>query len=253
MVTDERLDLTKPEIAEPIAQLNLAVADLAISQPTQGEQANQTYGDNVFGIRFSGNAGLGRCVDAVSMAFWPEDEEAVDPDRASDRDYLLVCANYPKINRTEALQFFTTFKPGTAPWIEGDPNSPLNKMAKLAVNIDSSAKLRDVELPPRYIAPVSAYLMNLYWLTQTMDYPAAILEINKPMHDSLDNWGVELGTIEGAEPREIGGKLYSRFIIDPSTSRNSALVEAVKAALPTTYHIDDSGLVRPDKTASVAA
>lgn len=253
MVTDEKLDLTRPEIAKPISDLNQAVAELDIEQPKQDELTNQTYGENVFGIRFSGLAELGKYVDAVSRAFWPEDEDAVDPDRATDRDYLLVCANYPDSERTDSLQFFTTFRPGSAPWIEGDPSEPLNKLARDAVNIDSSAKLRNTDYPPQYVAPVSAYLMNLYWLTQTMDYPAAILEINHPMHQSLNEWGVELGTIDGAEPREIGGKFYSRFVIDPSTARNSALVGVVKAVEPTTYHLTDSGLIVPDKAAPVAA
>lgn len=254
MVTDEKLDLKRPDLAAPIAELNQAVASLGIKQPMQDELANQTYGENVFGIRFNGIAELGRYVDAVSKAFWPQDLAAVDPASATDRDYLLVCANYPEADRTDALQFFTTFRPGTATWIYEEPSdTALREVANVAVNIDSSAKLRNHGHPPGYNDPASAYLMNLYWLTQTMEYPEAILEINKPMHDSLDKWGVELAPIEGAEPRDIGGKFYSRFIIDPTTVRNSGLVEIVKLAVPTTYNLTNSGAIKSDKANPVAA
>lgn len=250
MVTEHPFDLRKPEFSGPIEELNELVAGLKIERPLQAEDANDLYGANVFGIRFSGNTALAIGVDAVSNAFWPTDLEATAQETAQSRDYLLVCANYPDIGRTNALQYFATFKPSTSPWIKDeDEVSELGKVANYAVNIDSSVKLKDKsydELPPRYLGPVSAYPMNLFWLTQIMDYKMAIIEINSQMRASLATSGLELGEIAEAIPRIIDGTSYERFVIDPSTGSNGTLVDYIRDVPPTTFHLRDDGLVIPD-------
>lgn len=250
MITEHDFDLRKPELAGPIADLNSIVASLNIDPPIQGEDANNLYGENVFGIRFSGNTALALGVDAISSAFWPTDEAAVAAETARSRDYLLVCANYPDLGRTDALQYFATFRPGTSPWIRDEnQDSKLVEVANNAVNIDSSAKLKDRrvdELPPKYRGPVSAYPMNLFWLTQIMDYKMAIIEVNRQMRASLAGSGLKLGRISDAEPRVIDGAPYNRFVIDPANEANAALVNFTKFIRPNTFHVTDDGLILPD-------
>lgn len=256
MVTNHDFDLRRPELAAPIAELNEMVASLKIEPPVQNDDGNKVYGQNVFGIRFSGNTELALGVDAVSGAFWPTDVEAVSRATASCRDYLLVCANYPDLDVTEALQYFTTFQPGTSPWIPGEKvGTELRTFADTAVNIDSSAKLKNAKydiLPPQYTGPEKAYPMNLFWLTQTMAYKMAIVEVNRVMQRSLRASGLELSSIPGAEPREIGDEKYKRFLIDPSTAQNSFSVNFTRSISPNTFHLTDSGLVVADNNLIVA-
>jgi hypothetical protein len=251
MVTNRDFDLSKPELAGPIEELNRIVASLGIEPPAQDRTANAVYGQNVFGIRFSGATCLAIGVDAVSAAFWPTDTEAISLATRSSRDYLLVCANYPDLSRTDALQYFTTFKPGASPWIQDEEEgSDLREIAGRAVNIDSSAKLKDTkrgsDLPPNYNGPENAYAMNLFWLTQIMGYTKAIVEVNRVMKMSLGKSGLELEEIFGAEPRLIDGDAYSRFVINPSSGANSPLVDAVKQIPPNTFHLTDDGLLIQD-------
>lgn len=253
MITDKTFDVEKEPLRGAVAGLNSELAALQIEPTEPAPGSEDLYGEGVFGLRFSGLSRLGALLDNVSRVMWPEDPEAVLPSTADDREHLIVCANFPD-GSTEALQFFTTFKPGKAPWIAGETGA-LRRMGELAVNIDSSVKLKDDEkrIPPRYQAPVSAYLLNLAWLTNISGYEAAIMEVNGYMQKSLGEWGVDLTAIEGAQPRLIGNKSYERLVIDPSTPTNHGLVELVRAYPPITFQLDEKGSPVVDKVTSKAA
>lgn len=253
MVTDKTFNVEKEPLKGAIAGLNSELAALQIEPSDPAPGSEDLYGEGVFGLRFSGLSRLGALLDNVSRVMWPEDPEAVLPTSADNREHLIVCANFPD-GSTEALQFFTTFRPGKAPWITEEADE-LRAMGEIAVNIDSSAKLKKdpSRIPDKYQAPVSAYLLNLHWLTITNRYEAAIIEVNEHMKNSLGRWGVELTDIEGARPRLIGGEPYERLVIDPSTPINRGLVELVRECPPITFQLDEKGSPVVDKVTSKAA
>ena len=262
MVTDKSFDLNSYPLKGAVNNLNEELAALGITPSQSGEDQAMLYGLGVYGVRFSGNTRLGALIDAVARTMWPDDAPAVDPHTANSRDHLLVCANYPG-ERTEALHFFTTFKPGQSPWIN-DEEGELKRVAIEAVNIDSSAKLKEDDdldapeemkkIPPFYSPPVSAYLMNLYWLVAMEDNSLAVIEVNEAMKGSLTRWGIDLGSIDGAEPRKIGNVEYERLTIDPSSPRNQLVVDSVKSCPPATFRLSESGLAVPDSnTSSIVA
>lgn len=254
MISDKDFNLEEYPLKGAIDSLNGELAALGIEPGESLDETSNTYGCGVFGIRFGGNTRLGALMDGVSRVLWPEDKPAVAPHTAEDRKHLVVAANYPD-GVTKALQFFTTINPGKAAWIQ-EEQGELKRVADKAVNIDSSARLIDKKgFPPGYGGPVSAYLMNLYWLVVMEQYPMAILEVNEKMKHSLTgNWGIELGQIVGAEPRTIGGKSYERFIIDPSSESNAPIVDIVRQTPPVTFRLTDSGLaVTDDNRSRIAA
>jgi hypothetical protein len=255
MVTDTKFDLSCYPLKGAVDSLNDELAALDLASHNQTDLQKQMYGEGVFGIKFNGVSRLGALVDNIARTMWPEDLAAVAPQAATQRDHLVVAANYPDEERTEALQFFTIIRPGLAPWIADEAEgSALRALAEIAVDIDSSARLQDDKItPPQYNGPPDAYLHNLYWLVVEEDYPSAVVEINREMTRSLGSWGITLDKIEGAEPRRLGTKDYTRYEINPGEETNSMIVEMVRQTPPTMFTIREGGLPVLDETKKIAA
>ncbi len=233
---------------DPAAQPALVQPTGFLNQQVRAHLSSASNGTNtlpeIFGLVFGGEHRLAGLLDAVSFARWPEDEEPIDPISAGNRKHLLICSNLGA-RGIACLHYFTAIKPNS--WnIQELPDTVPDKIRSNMANsvlIDASARLAEKSSFPAGYTTALAYLYNLYWLATIENHPQAVMEVNHLMGGSLGKWGVELTDLSVS--RQIGGTTYSAMAIDPSSEKNSGLVEFADSLNPTILTMSGAKVLWP--------